>query len=558
VATFALTFQACRKDNLLETCVSSPQGKISVADARAWYENQIRVLSNVNGVDSSLILINPNPQWEEATNDFNKNSKEFLVSPIENQFSSFKRGGSKLLINQDADGNFEGYYAFFLADSIYDKRTSGEYKMTDFTGSIIYVDIVGKMKGGYRYNAGKIVGEATAKRAIRADNKLQVRGCVTETVTTYTWKPYPFKSNLLGYWDSETVYVTNCFSDFGSGWMPSMSSGGGGSSDVYLPNATFAFSSLKAIKNKFIENGLEQVWYKMANNRSLIQATNSFLDTRSWDYTNLMAVDNLITNTADVSVLTDYFNKMATDTDFYNTCFNVGLETSFSSVLKYSQLGFSSQEFVNLYKDQKAFIQANNLLNQIGFSNINSENFVDKVWEKFMLDEGWNNLNDMEKIIAKQNPSELLTYYFSSKDAIAEARNYSFRRFGGPNDEPGNDRNIVNAFQHSYWNAVLTIRMGADRTKVWTDAHEFGLPDNPDNNFATQMDFFNNHQGREAGQVWQASVQQNLGMTLAQTIENWIATGQMRHVCFDSYLPNNPSGQQYTNQRFIYTNQLCR
>ena len=150
-----------------------------------------------------------------------------------------------------------------------------------------------------------------------------------------------------------------------------------------------------------------------------------------------------------------------------------------------------------------------------------------------------------------------MQYALKSKDAIKEAQAFSQRKFGGPNIEEGNDRNRVNAFQHSYWNALLTLSMGAIRTKVWVDAHEWGLPNNPDNNFATQMDLFNNQIGRNIGDTWIGNPQ-GLGVTLVTLVENWIESGQMQHVCFDLFLPNNPTGFRYTNQRLAFTNQICR
>ncbi len=121
----------------------------------------------------------------------------------------------------------------------------------------------------------------------------------------------------------------------------------------------------------------------------------------------------------------------------------------------------------------------------------------------------------------------------------------------------GNDRDVFNAFQHSFWNANLTTRMGSERAKVWADAHESGLPNNSDNNWATQMDFFNNHVGREIGQLWRDN-QQGFGITLAQLVENWLNNGQMRYICFGGF-DNIPGrdGSRYLNQRFVFSNQNC-
>lgn len=54
------------------------------------------------------------------------------------------------------------------------------------------------------------------------------------------------------------------------------------------------------------------------------------------------------------------------------------------------------------------------------------------------------------------------------------------------------------ALRHAIRNALLTKTIGADRAKVWTDAHEESSAD-PDE---TRMDLFNNAVGRQVGQTW--------------------------------------------------------
>lgn len=168
---------------------------------------------------------------------------------------------------------------------------------------------------------------------------------------------------------------------------------------------------------------------------------------------------------------------------------------------------------------------------QAGFPQIGTDAWVNVAWKR-VIDEGipgWGSLNAQEKALAKSNPREALNYRNASLDAIEEAKNLAIRRLGIEgskmrNSTYGNDRDVINAFQHSYWNANLTTRIGKDRTKVWTDAHESSLPNDDDNNFATQMDFFNNEIGRNIGQVWRDNPQ-GLGLTLAQLVESWLNSG---------------------------------
>ena len=225
--------------------------------------------------------------------------------------------------------------------------------------------------------------------------------------------------------------------------------------------------------------------------------------------------------------------------------------------------GIVSREHVDMYVEnfeyRYAMIAAN-------YPLIGTDAWADAAW-KMVEDEGWSSLNAQERALARAHPREFINYGNASLEAIAEARALAQRRLGpdgvirrDTTTGNGNDRDVFNAFQHSFWNANLTTRIGAERAKVWADAHESGLPNNSDNNWATQMDFFNNHVGREIGQLWRDN-QQGFGITLAQLVENWLNNGQMRYICFDSYVStqaNKDNGTTFTNQRFRFTNQTCQ
>ncbi|MYS87890.1 DUF6973 domain-containing protein [Embleya scabrispora] len=74
-------------------------------------------------------------------------------------------------------------------------------------------------------------------------------------------------------------------------------------------------------------------------------------------------------------------------------------------------------------------------------------------------------------------------------EAFAEAQ----KRF--TSDDKNDDHQ--DAFRHTYWNALLTQRFGADWTAKYTTAHE-GLPGNPGHREA--MDLYNNDLGRRIAQ----------------------------------------------------------
>jgi hypothetical protein len=206
---------------------------------------------------------------------------------------------------------------------------------------------------------------------------------------------------------------------------------------------------------------------------------------------------------------------------------------------------------INLLMSDIDYFTANN---GAGFPQIGTDAWINAVWT---LGQGWGDLNEQEKQLAKQNPGEFIQYALASKDAFAETIKFTEEKLGQnkKNDAIGNDRNNINAFQHSYWNATLSVKIGTVRAKVWTDAHESGLPNNPNNSMASQMDFFNNYKGREVYDTWRSNP--NLGVTLAELIKSWLNNGQMQFVCFDSFDQTKPIGYQYINQRLKFTNQTC-
>jgi len=68
--------------------------------------------------------------------------------------------------------------------------------------------------------------------------------------------------------------------------------------------------------------------------------------------------------------------------------------------------------------------------------------------------------------------------------------------------DDGNVGGRIDAFRHTYWNALMTESVGATHAKKWADAHENGYPDNratAEARLLSDMDFFNNAEGRKIG-----------------------------------------------------------
>lgn len=63
-----------------------------------------------------------------------------------------------------------------------------------------------------------------------------------------------------------------------------------------------------------------------------------------------------------------------------------------------------------------------------------------------------------------------------------------------PEQEGHNDQ--ADAFRHCYWNALMTVHIGADQAKAVADVHEENNPNDP---AESVMDQHNNHVGRTLG-----------------------------------------------------------
>jgi hypothetical protein len=96
----------------------------------------------------------------------------------------------------------------------------------------------------------------------------------------------------------------------------------------------------------------------------------------------------------------------------------------------------------------------------------------------------------------------------------------------------GNVGGRIDAFRHTYWNALMVRAVGATHAKLWADAHENGYADNratPANRVQSDMDFHNNAQGRQIG-----SVRSRSESDTRRAVVTALETGALRAVRYDN------------------------
>lgn len=102
---------------------------------------------------------------------------------------------------------------------------------------------------------------------------------------------------------------------------------------------------------------------------------------------------------------------------------------------------------------------------------------------------GVQSLNPVEHILIEIYPVSGAQMISSGGQA------YSTNRLIFSNGQQNNNEN-GNAFQHAYWNYLMTMTQGYDMAKMWGDAHEYGLSGNV-GGIEFKMDMANNESGRQ-------------------------------------------------------------
>jgi hypothetical protein len=127
-------------------------------------------------------------------------------------------------------------------------------------------------------------------------------------------------------------------------------------------------------------------------------------------------------------------------------------------------------------------------------------------------------LTAAEKELIKKYPVAAAHIFMNSKTALNKA-SYTF---------PGKGLNDkTDAFRHAFWCAlnVVTIGVGENLTKLFTDAHETEVPQKWQ--LEKQMDLYNNSVGIDYGKTitWKTSVQ-----TIIDALKLKVLTGVMYYL----------------------------
>jgi hypothetical protein len=381
LAVFTILFNACQKENFLveqptlpisETQDLSPT--ITVEEVKNWYE---KTLAEQKGISSfagdSMVLLKAEPKWDESKNGFSETTKEFLFVPI--ALKADQNTQFKLLTTRQLDGSITGKLVTYIPTQAYHEAKKGNYNVEDFTGTAIYTNLAGKFEYGFVIENGQYKGQAKAKRIERpGENSLQVRGCVSSTFTICVHFPDIAFQGACMY----TIEVTNIIctdelppSTAGThGGLGSLTGTSGGSAwGSSQPSNLFTYNQIETLRTKFRSAGLDDIFYTLELNQDLLQAVNSFLDTKGWNNVNKTALQSLVNSASDYKALGEYLTTLSTNTDFYNANLALNFPSSAVTALsKYTKAGFTTQEFVYLFKNQGLFKQSNGFLSENNFN----------------------------------------------------------------------------------------------------------------------------------------------------------------------------------------------
>jgi len=132
-------------------------------------------------------------------------------------------------------------------------------------------------------------------------------------------------------------------------------------------------------------------------------------------------------------------------------------------------------------------------------------------------------LNDTERILYEGHPFQGLMM-ITDGGVAGSAAGISFV-------DGRLDNTNGNAFKHTYWNALMTLDMGAN-AKTWADAHEYGAKGNI-GTIESQMDLYNNEIGRQIGNT--------KTVVTAQDIGNLVSSGMLKRIVNKSLVPTDSS-----------------
>ena len=192
---------------------------IKVEDVKRWYEDARKeVVASANTDNRIDALANVQPDWEHCMADFSQLNREFLIVPVSN--ARARRGGLKIVATRDTLGRVIGNLVLFFADSAYHKRSNGNYRLSNYTGSVLYFNPQGQYEQGVYLKEGRLSGRTEVSSRV-GTQALGIREC-EETVVTSVETVYTGASGTDGACDgctAETRIVTRTYthcSNFGS------------------------------------------------------------------------------------------------------------------------------------------------------------------------------------------------------------------------------------------------------------------------------------------------------------------------------------------------------
>jgi hypothetical protein len=566
-ALFSTVFLgSCKSDRDLfpQPLAQNPVPKIDLKEARDWYREERGKITGNLIEDSTQLVDGPFLFWRHALNSFSSSGEEFVVVPMLNK-STDHRLKTRLLMKRDSTGAYIGAFVLYNATDAYHQQTNGDYNTNDFSGDIIYTDLTGKFMFGYHSENGVITGNVlasasavsgTSSNTIRPTNRCGYRIKFRYIIACDNGGDdggdgrggdgrghHPLKPGQQQCYKDVVIYLPCAgggvssigYSTYGSGsqgssWGDPGTSGGGGQSYGNLiggrvPTDLLDDNPLDMQHARFVLSGLftEEQW------------SNHFIFNE--DFRNI--VDGLLAQDVEAARSIAYALQ--------NNALDANL----------------IQEHAKLMNTDAAYLLANK---QANFPEVGTEAWMDATWT---MAEGWGNLNQEEKRLARENKREFLTFASTAKEALDETKIFVERVLGGSDARttrdatPGNDRDRFNCYQHGLWNALMTLRMGEARAKTWADAHEWTSEPITKSDFLlpSQMDFFNNAVGRTMADLWRNGVTSgSINLNLFQFLEQQLNFGVFQYICFNSYTENPTtiaSGTRYAGQRFVFSNQNC-
>jgi hypothetical protein len=197
-----------KKENNVTPILNKLEPTITLSEARSWFEKaQNQSVNHLNETNQIQTLLKSSPNWNKGFTEYSLLNREFVSVPVPN--INVKRGGLQLLVSRNAEGELVGNYVILVADSAYHRAKSGNYSMSDFTGSILFVDANATFEQGIYLKTGKYGGRIEKPKP----NAIQPRNC-EQTIVQSTEIEYSGGGfdQVGGYSREVTVYTiyTHC------------------------------------------------------------------------------------------------------------------------------------------------------------------------------------------------------------------------------------------------------------------------------------------------------------------------------------------------------------